>query len=102
MNTADLTIEEEYRQFAHEVRKRAKLYPKKHGNWGLVRLSDNRFLEVDTWNRRVNLRRGPIPECNYHVGFRDAELLSSIGIEFGSCHVNDVGAMRDIMRELSR
>ena len=103
MNTADLTMEHEYRAFAALVRMRAKLFPKNHGNWAALPLSDNRFLSMDTWNGNIILKRGPVPECDYWVGFRDAETIANIGLlSGGNFKMYDIGTMRDVMRELTR
>ena len=52
---------------------------KKHGSWIWLKITDDFFLEMDTWNRRIILREGCGEYC-YWTGF--AGLMR---IHFGIC-----------------
>ena len=92
-------VEREYRQFIRGLLPLADKFPKKHGSWARVKLTDGRSVYIDTWNRQASLVASQ-DDPDYWLGFKGDDRIAAIGIDFGGVKVYDEGTMRDVAREL--
>ncbi len=60
---------------------KGKAFRKRHGNWIRVSLLNNYFLQLDSCNSCIQLKKGSGLYC-YWTGF-EGDLISTIGGDFG-------------------
>lgn len=58
-------------------------FQKKHGNWMRLNMHDDYWLIMDTWNKAISLVKGQCEYDNMYTGFKDAEKVQTLGIDFG-------------------
>jgi hypothetical protein len=51
-------LETLHKELVGIIHKEGVKHPKKHGNWIILRLNDDWFLEMDSWNKAIHLRQG--------------------------------------------
>ena len=56
--------------------------PKRHGNWVRLDLNGDFFLQLDSWNKAINLKRGAMAEFNEWTGWK-ARTISYLGLDWG-------------------
>ena len=83
---SDRSLEQRYRDLVSAVHARGEHFRKPHGEWIRLRLDDTPdgpFLQLDSWNRQLTLKRGP-GEHSYHGGFEPIHRCDEVlGINFG-------------------
>lgn len=78
-------LQQRYRALVHSVMEKGEHFRKAHGEWVRLRLDDDpngMFIELDTWNYVLNLKRGS-GFYNYHGGFEPRDFFEHLGIDFG-------------------
>ena len=73
--------EKEHRELVSIILKRGTKHQKKHGNWVILRIKGNQFLELDSWNSAVTLKEGS-GEYSYWGGF-EGEPIKYYGCIWG-------------------
>lgn len=56
-------------------------FDKKHGNWIKFQISSNKYLQMDSWNKAIELKEGNA-EYNYWTGFSGVRRIY-FGIDWG-------------------
>lgn len=77
-------------ELATLIRNYGKHHLKKHGNWIILRLNDDWFLQMDSWNTAIYLKQGP-GEYNYWNGF-SGKTWQYLGGNWGGFNLPQEGA----------
>lgn len=56
------------------IRKLGQSYPKKHGSWIILKVSNGRFFELDSWNHSIKMKQGS-GEYDYWNGFNGNTII---------------------------
>jgi hypothetical protein len=59
-----------------------QIMPKRHGHWVKLDLNGDFFLELDSWNKAIHLKRGTEPEFNEWTGWK-ARSINYLGSDWG-------------------
>lgn len=71
--------------------------PKRHGNWVILSLNGDFFLELDSWNKAITLKCGPNPEFSEWIGWK-ARSITYLGSDFGGYEPQvSAAALEDII-----
>jgi hypothetical protein len=73
-----------YTKIANEIFDNGERYPKKHGNWMRLKLDNDEYLCMDTWNRAIHLVKNAVYD-NQWTGFT-GEDVAYLGLDFGGFH----------------
>lgn len=84
-NSEKIKIHNEFVAFMH---KNGIHKPKKHGEWIYKKLYSDLFVEMDSWNQYIKIKRGS-GEYNYWTGF-EGERVDFCGGNFGGYYFNNV------------
>lgn len=76
-------LEEAHAKLVSLIIKKGETFRKKHGNWIRIKLYDDLWLTLDTWNKAILLVKGKCTYDNMCSGFTDYEEREYIGINFG-------------------
>lgn len=68
-------------QIFRQIISKGQKFDKKHGNWYILWLDKDNFLELDSWNCAIKHKVGS-GEYNYWIGF-EGKQIQYLGIDFG-------------------
>lgn len=71
---------EKYNFIKSYIWKHGEKKGKKHGNWILLKIGREAFLQMDSWNESIHYGIGP--QYNYWIGFGGWEFLGGYWGEF--------------------
>ena len=83
-----IEIESIHEKFVSILFERGERFPKKHGEWIYKKLYDSLFIEMDSWNKHIKIKRGS-GEYSYWVGFT-GERVDFCGGNFGGFTQPDI------------
>jgi hypothetical protein len=79
-----------HKRLASLIFDKADRFRKRHGKWMRLRLNNNYFLEMDSWNKSIKIKRGTgeprHPNTSDVGGFKGKE-LHYFGMDFGGYEV---------------
>lgn len=79
-----------YNRLALLIMNTGEVFQKNHGVWVRLKLYDDLWLMMDTWNKSIKVVKGQCDYDNMYTGFKDYEKIDYLGIDFGGfeCHVD--------------
>lgn len=80
-----------YNRLVRLIQDNGETYIKKHGNWCKLKLCNELWLTLDTWNRSIHVVSGECRYDNMWTGFADYQEEAYLGLDFGSfeCHTTE-------------
>lgn len=78
-----------FRELVHAILDKGTRYPKKHGSWISLKIGDNEYLYMDSWNSAI-FKGTNVVYSSYTTGFSARDIIY-IGIDWGAfeCYVTD-------------
>lgn len=79
-----------YTRLASLIHRSGESFQKKHGSWDRMKLYDDLWLIMDSWNQSIKIVKGNCDYDNMYTGFINYEKLDYLGIDFGGfeCRVD--------------
>lgn len=84
-----IRMQEKYRKLVHAIHTKGTKYPKEYGSWISLKIGENEFLCMDSWNSSITHMSDAVYN-NHCTGFK-GNCIAYLGIDWGGfeCHVNE-------------